>query len=89
MPNTAVAGGNVDFILPPQKTAEELANLGRNPFISESLPVIAVEKLPPEQGDALATIFVLLRSQAVRVRAIRTISTGAVSPSRSGKCQPS
>ncbi|MCC5630310.1 PAS domain-containing protein [Nostoc sphaeroides CHAB 2801] len=62
MPNTAVATGNVDFVLPPQKIAEELVNLSRNPFISNSLPAIAVEKLP-EQGDALATIFVLLRSQ--------------------------
>lgn len=62
MPNTAVATGNVDFVLPPQKIAEELVNLSRNPFISNSLPPIAVEKLP-EQGDALTTIFVLLRSQ--------------------------
>ncbi|BBD62782.1 signal transduction histidine hinase (plasmid) [Nostoc sp. HK-01] len=62
MPNTAVATGNVDFVLPPQKIAEELVNLSRNPFIANSLPPIAVEKLP-EQGDALATIFVLLRSQ--------------------------
>lgn len=62
MPNTAVATGNVDFVLPPQKIAEELVNLSRNPFISNSLPPIAVEKLS-EQGDALATIFVLLRSQ--------------------------
>jgi two-component system CheB/CheR fusion protein len=63
MPNTAVATGNVDFVLPPQKIAEELVNLSRNPFISNSLPAIAIEKLPPEPGDALATIFVLLRSQ--------------------------
>ncbi|MCC5619162.1 PAS domain-containing protein [Nostoc sp. CHAB 5836] len=62
MPNTAVATGNVDFVLPPQKIAEELVNLSRNPFISNSLPAIAVEKLP-KQGNALATIFVLLRSQ--------------------------
>ncbi|MEH1800818.1 MAG: chemotaxis protein CheB [Nostoc sp.] len=62
MPNTAVATGNVDFVLPPQKIAEELVNLSRNPFIANSLPPIAVEKLP-ELGDALATIFVLLRSQ--------------------------
>ena len=61
MPNTAVATGNVDFVLPPQKIAEELVNLSRNPFISDSLPPMAIEKLP-EQGDALATIFVLLRS---------------------------
>ena len=62
MPNTAVATGNVDFVLPPQKIAEELVNLSRNPFIANSLPPIAIEKLP-EQGNALATIFVLLRSQ--------------------------
>jgi len=61
MPNTAVASGNVDYVLPPEKIAEELVNLSRNPFISDSLPPIAIEKLP-EQGDALATIFVLLRS---------------------------
>ncbi|MBN3905980.1 MAG: PAS domain-containing protein [Nostoc sp. NMS1] len=61
MPNTAVATGNVDFVLPPQKIAEELVNLSRNPFISNSLPPIAIEKLP-EQEDALATIFVSLRS---------------------------
>ncbi|MCC5660765.1 PAS domain-containing protein [Nostoc sp. XA010] len=61
MPNTAVATGNVDFILPPEKIADELVNLSRNAFISGSLPAIAIEKLP-EQGDALAIIFVLLRS---------------------------
>ncbi|MHC5824190.1 MAG: chemotaxis protein CheB, partial [Nostoc sp.] len=62
MPNTAVATGNVDFVLPPQKIAEELINLSRNPFLSDSLPLLSVET-SPEQGDALATIFVLLRSQ--------------------------
>ena len=62
MPNTAVATGNVDFVLPPGKIAEELANLSRNPFIYDSQPLITPEKLP-EQEDALATIFVLLRSQ--------------------------
>ncbi|MHC5717137.1 MAG: chemotaxis protein CheB, partial [Nostoc sp.] len=62
MPNTAVATGNVDFVLPPQKIAEELINLSYNPFLSNSLPVLNVQKLL-EEGDALATIFVLLRSQ--------------------------
>ncbi|MEH1901292.1 MAG: chemotaxis protein CheB [Nostoc sp.] len=61
MPNTAVATGNVDFVLPPGKIAEELINLSRNPFISDSQPLIRLEKLP-EQGNALATIFALLRS---------------------------
>ncbi|WP_375511891.1 chemotaxis protein CheB [uncultured Nostoc sp.] len=62
MPNTAVATGNVDFILPPQKIAEELVNLSRNPFIHDSQRLITVETLP-EQTDALRTIFGLLRSQ--------------------------
>ncbi|MHC5932663.1 chemotaxis protein CheB [Nostoc sp.] len=62
MPNTAVATGNVDFVLPPGKIAEELANLSRNPFISDSQPLITPEKLP-ELGNTLATIFALLRSQ--------------------------
>ncbi|MEH2278878.1 MAG: chemotaxis protein CheB [Nostoc sp.] len=61
MPSTAVATGNVDFVLPPQKIAEELANLSRNLLISDSQPLIAVDKLP-EQEDALAIIFTLLRS---------------------------
>ncbi|MEH2063317.1 MAG: chemotaxis protein CheB [Nostoc sp.] len=61
MPNTAVATGNVDFILPPQKIAEELVNLSRNPSLSNLLPLINLEKLP-QQRDALGSIFVLLRS---------------------------
>ncbi|MEH2081458.1 MAG: chemotaxis protein CheB [Nostoc sp.] len=61
MPNTAVATGNVDFVLPPQQIAQELANLSRNPFIFGSQSLLAVGKLP-EVVDALGTIFVLLRS---------------------------
>ncbi|MEH2148893.1 chemotaxis protein CheB [Nostoc sp.] len=62
MPNTAVATGNVDFVLPPRKIAEELANLTRNLLISDSQSLLAVENLP-EVVDALGTIIVLLRSQ--------------------------
>lgn len=62
MPNTAVATGNVDFVLPPDKIAEELINLSRNPAVFDSQPLIGVEKLP-EQAQTLATIFGLLRSQ--------------------------
>jgi two-component system, chemotaxis family, CheB/CheR fusion protein len=59
MPNTAVATGNVDFVLPPEKIAEELANLSRNPMLACPLPMISVAVEPEE---ALATIFGLLRS---------------------------
>ncbi|MGV0028242.1 CheR family methyltransferase [Phormidesmis priestleyi] len=60
MPSTAIATGSVDFVLPPQKIAEELANLSRNPLIACSLPPQLVEA--PESKDALSSIFSLLRS---------------------------
>ncbi|MDQ2100065.1 MAG: CheR family methyltransferase [Tychonema bourrellyi B0820] len=61
MPNTAVATGDVDFVLPPQQIAEELANLSANPWISCQIPTIAVAELP-ELKDVRATILGLLRS---------------------------
>lgn len=59
MPNTAIATGNIDFVLPPEQIAEELANLSRNPLLACPLPLISTEE-SPEPG-ALATIFALLR----------------------------
>jgi len=61
MPITAVATGNVDFVLPPEKIAEELANYSHNPLLTGPLAMTKVEE-SPEQGDALATIFALLKS---------------------------
>ena len=63
MPNTAVATGNVDFVLPPEKIAEELANYSHSPLLSGPLPLTKVEE-SSEAGDALATIFALLKSIA-------------------------
>jgi len=61
MPNTAVATGNVDFVMPPQKIAEELANYSRSQFFNRRLPLTKAEESPGEP-DALATIFGLLKS---------------------------
>ncbi|MCC3502417.1 MULTISPECIES: chemotaxis protein CheB [unclassified Microcoleus] len=61
MPNTAVATGDVDFVLPPQQIAQELANLSGNPWISCPISTIAVA-VSPEQSDVRATILGLLRS---------------------------
>jgi two-component system, chemotaxis family, CheB/CheR fusion protein len=61
MPNSAVATGNVDFVLPPDKIAEELVNLSHNPMLACPLPLLTIaESLVPQ--DALVTIFGLLRS---------------------------
>jgi two-component system, chemotaxis family, CheB/CheR fusion protein len=61
MPNTAVATGNVDFVLPPEKIAEELANLSRNPLLAHPQPTVP-PNVSPETGNALGEIFTLLRS---------------------------
>ena len=62
MPNTAVATGNVDFVLPPQTIAAELGNLSCSPFLVQSEPLQIRQKAPPEPGDPLTRIFSLLRT---------------------------
>jgi two-component system, chemotaxis family, CheB/CheR fusion protein len=61
MPNTAVATGNVDFVLPPQAIAAELTQLSRSPFLFYLEPPQIVKQLP-QASDALTTIFALLRT---------------------------
>ncbi|MEP1062144.1 MULTISPECIES: CheR family methyltransferase [Cyanophyceae] len=61
MPHTAVATGKVDFVLPPARIAEELATLSRNPLLIDPLPVSG-PSAAPETGDALSTIFALLKA---------------------------
>ncbi|MEH1844020.1 MAG: chemotaxis protein CheB [Nostoc sp.] len=60
MPNTAVATGQVDFILPPAKIAEELVKLSRKKFVVPLLAAEAVED--SSQSHALSIIFGLLYS---------------------------
>ncbi|HEY9632443.1 MAG TPA: CheR family methyltransferase, partial [Coleofasciculaceae cyanobacterium] len=63
MPNTAIATGQVDFILPPDEIAQKLAEISRHPYIA-NLPGTESEANPtvPTSGDALASIFNLLRN---------------------------
>jgi two-component system CheB/CheR fusion protein len=61
MPNTAIATGSVDFVLPPQAIAEELVKLSRSPFWVDPEPPPVV-KVSPEPGDAMSIIFALLRT---------------------------
>ncbi len=71
MPNTAVATGQVDFILTPEKIAEKIAEIGRHPYIADGSFDYAQE--PPatestasenaiESKDAIAKIYCLLRA---------------------------
>ena len=61
MPLSAVAAGFVDFVLPPEKIAAELARLGRHPYVAIARP--AGDAAPEEEiGDAFRKICLLLRS---------------------------
>jgi two-component system CheB/CheR fusion protein len=61
MPDTAVATGNVDFILPPEAIAAELVNLSRSPYLFYPEPIQVVkESFAP--GEALTAIFARLRT---------------------------
>ncbi len=62
MPDTAVATGNVDFVLPPETIALELSNLSRSPFLVRSARLDLSQSPLPEAGDPLAQIFALLRT---------------------------
>jgi two-component system CheB/CheR fusion protein len=63
MPNTAVATGVVDFILPPQQIAQKLAELSDHPYIADQ-PTSKEEADEPldTNQDAIAIIFSLLRA---------------------------
>jgi two-component system CheB/CheR fusion protein len=54
MPMSAISAGAVDFVLPPSGIAEELARIGRHPYLRES-------GTAPE-GDGLESVYRLLRS---------------------------
>ena len=48
MPQSAVATGCVDFVLPPEGIAAELVRIGRHPYVADSAP--AEQELTPD-GD--------------------------------------
>lgn len=62
MPNTAVATGNVDFVLPPTQIAEELVNLSRT-LNGVSPLTLSLSETSPQPTHVLPTIFNLLQEQ--------------------------
>jgi len=61
MPNTAVASGQVDFVLTPQAIAQELVNLSDHPYIGHPTQEKPIEVLPADE-NALSKIFSLLKA---------------------------
>lgn len=62
MPRSAIAAGVVDFILPPENIANELARIGRHPYITRPKAAEEAKLLPEAKGDLVSKIFLLLRS---------------------------
>jgi PAS domain S-box-containing protein len=58
MPMSAVASGCVDFVLRPQQIAHQLQRLAQHPGVAASEEVSE----PPEESEALQTVFRLLRT---------------------------
>jgi two-component system CheB/CheR fusion protein len=61
MPRSAIAAGDVDFVLPPKDIAAELARIGRHPHLERGRSVQAEGDMA-KAPEALQKIFVLLRS---------------------------
>jgi two-component system CheB/CheR fusion protein len=67
MPASAIAAGVVDFILPVEEIADELARIAAHPYLAASGTIPAREATPVtvaagHEGDAFADVFSLLRS---------------------------
>jgi len=61
MPRSAIAAGVVDFILSPENIANELARIGRHPYITRPKAAEEAKLLPEAGGDLMSKIFLLLR----------------------------
>src|SRR6476469_10280523 len=63
MPNTAVATGQVDFILTPEKIAQKISEIGRHPYIAKGPATeLTTSENAIENKDAIARIYSLLRA---------------------------
>jgi two-component system CheB/CheR fusion protein len=60
MPNSAVAAGCVDFVLPPQRIAEELMRIRDHPYV-RNLPLENVDRSTPDRQVLMARIFRLMK----------------------------
>ena len=62
MPRSAIATGYVDFILPPDAMAKELASISRHPYVAMPAKPFETEEPAPAKDETLRHIFRLLRS---------------------------
>ena len=63
MPDRAIATGCVDFVLPPEQIAAELASISRQVNVAQLLPATISQVLPTNEANALVDIFTCLNRQ--------------------------
>jgi two-component system CheB/CheR fusion protein len=89
MPQAAVATGCVDFVLPPEGIATELARIGRHPYLADALP--GTQKKRPSANDeeqfaailavlhgATGIDFSLYREQTIKRRILRRLALNRI-----------
>jgi two-component system CheB/CheR fusion protein len=60
MPNSAISAGCIDFILPPEKIAEELMRIGHHPYVTNAR-LETTDASAPDRQALMARIFRLMR----------------------------
>jgi signal transduction histidine kinase len=75
MPNTAIATGQVDFILPPEKIAEKIAEIGCHPYIVDNLPT---RKSPGSENAVVLVDIDELKRSAERLTQARDYAEAIV-----------
>jgi two-component system CheB/CheR fusion protein len=89
MPNSAIASGYIDFILPPEKIARELMRLRNHPYVSDGSGAEEAEAIPERRGNNMEQIFRLLKQvrrvdftdykpATIRRRILRRMALGQV-----------
>ena len=63
MPASATAAGCVDFVLPPEQIATELARLAGHPFIALPTVIEKVQREQPTEEKAFAEVLAFLRKR--------------------------
>jgi two-component system CheB/CheR fusion protein len=89
MPQAAVSTGCVDFVLPPEGIATEMARIGRHPYLSDALP--STQKKRPSATDeeqfagilavlhgATGIDFSLYREQTIKRRILRRLALNRI-----------
>jgi two-component system, chemotaxis family, CheB/CheR fusion protein len=88
MPNSAIASGHIDFILPPDGIARELMRIRQHPYVSDAEPE-KPEEVSIDRGSELDQIFRLLKQvrkvdfsdykpATIRRRILRRMALGRV-----------